>query len=173
MKTALLVLAGLLVVLAVAFVGFGRERSWAVLFGPADLGEVNFAELRPANPDNSFLACDPAVCPRAVPDLVPPVFAADPQRLRLELARIIAADGLVEQVAEDSDGLGARYVQRTPWMRFPDTIQIRYVPVDVERTTLAIYSRSQIGSNDFGVNEARVRRWLAALARAVSPVAAA
>jgi uncharacterized protein (DUF1499 family) len=33
------------------------------------------------------------------------------------------------------------------------------------QATLAIYSRSLIGHGDFGVNRARIERWLAALAR--------
>ena len=174
MKTAAIVAIVIVLVLVAGFFGFGRERTWALLFGPADLGPVpNFAELKRPKSANTFLACPPEVCVRAEPDLVPPVFAADPHALRQAFSAIIEAEPLVEHVAVDDDGLGDRYIQRTPVMRFPDTIVIRYVPVDVGRTTLVIYSRSKLGSNDFGVNEKRVRRWLRALEGAVPPIAAA
>lgn len=159
--------------LVAAFLGYGRERTWATLFGPADLGPVSFADLRPPATPNQFLVCPPETCTRTTPGLVAPVFATDPARLRQELDRIIRADPHTELVATDNDRLGDRYVQRTAWLRLPDTIVVRYIPLDFDRTTLAIYSRSKVGSNDFGANEARVRRWLAALERVLPAVAAA
>ena len=45
-------------------------------------------------------------------------------------------------------------------MKFPDTVRIEFIPVDAERSTLAIYSQSQIGHSDMGVNLERVKRWL-------------
>jgi uncharacterized protein (DUF1499 family) len=39
------------------------------------------------------------------------------------------------------------------------------VPLDAERATLAVYSRSRYGRRDFGVNAKRVEAWLAALER--------
>jgi uncharacterized protein (DUF1499 family) len=48
-------------------------------------------------------------------------------------------------------------------MRFPDTIDVEVVPVGDDKSTLAIYSRSLVGRSDFGVNRARIARWMAAL----------
>ena len=48
-------------------------------------------------------------------------------------------------------------------MRFPDTIDIEVFPAGQRQSTLAIYSRSLLGRKDFGVNRARIARWLAAL----------
>ncbi|PTW59109.1 uncharacterized protein (DUF1499 family) [Breoghania corrubedonensis] len=174
MKTALIAIVVIILACVAVFFGFGRERTWEILFGPADLGPVNdFADLKRPKTPNTFLACPREVCVREEPDLVPPVFAADPHELRQALRQIIEAEPRVEHVAGDADGLGDRYIQRTRFMRFPDTIVIRYLPVDVGRTTLVIYSRSKIGSSDYGVNEERVRRWLRALELAVPPIAAA
>ena len=50
-------------------------------------------------------------------------------------------------------------------MRFPDTVDIKILPVAGNESTLAIYSRSLIGRGDLGVNRARIARWLAALDR--------
>ena len=48
-------------------------------------------------------------------------------------------------------------------MRFPDTIDAEVLAVGDDQSTLALYSRSLIGRKDFGVNRARLQRWLAAL----------
>ncbi len=174
MKTALIAIVVIALACVAGFFAFGRERTWQVLYGPADLGPVpDFADLKRPGTPNSFLVCLPESCLREEPDLVSPVFAAEPHALRAALDAIVMGSGRVERVARAEDGLGDRYIERTPIMRFPDTIIIRYVPVDVGRTALIIYSRSQVGSSDFGANGKRVRNWLRLLEQVVSPVAAA
>ena len=44
-------------------------------------------------------------------------------------------------------------------MGFPDTINVKVVPDGDGRTAVLIYSRSQLGKADMGVNLARVKRW--------------
>ncbi len=174
MKTAAIAFLLLILACVAGFFAFGRERTWEALYGPADLGPVSdFADLKRPGTPNTFLVCLPEICVREEPDMVSPVFAAGPHELRAALDAIVMGSGRVERMARDEDGLGDRYIERTPVMRFPDTIVIRYVPVDVRRTALIVYSRSQVGSNDFGVNEKRVRNWLRLLEQVASPVAAA
>jgi uncharacterized protein (DUF1499 family) len=45
-------------------------------------------------------------------------------------------------------------------MGFPDTVVVRFFKRPGGRSTLALYSRSQLGKSDFGVNRARIARWL-------------
>ena len=45
-------------------------------------------------------------------------------------------------------------------MRYPDTVDVLVLPAEGGRSTVAIYSRSQIGRSDLGANLARIRRWL-------------
>ena len=45
-------------------------------------------------------------------------------------------------------------------MRFPDTVSVVYFPKGAKRSNLAIYSRSQIGYSDMGVNKSRIENWL-------------
>ena len=59
------------------------------------------------------------------------------------------------------------FVQRTALLRFPDTVWVQLVALDAESSSLAIYSRSNYGYGDFGVNERRVRAWLAAIAEGI------
>ena len=51
----------------------------------------------------------------------------------------------------------------TPFMSFGDTIRIEILPRDETTSEIAIYSQSQVGYGDAGVNGKRVRRWLARL----------
>lgn len=156
----------LIVALFAAFGPALLERTWA-LFGPADLGPVTFETLERRATPNDALACPPGLC-HARADVGPPVFAIGAAALKVAMARVIASEPDVTMV-EDGP-LGERYIQRTKWMRFPDTIVVRYIPLDDQQSTIALYSRSQLGSGDFGVNKARIRRWLDKLS-AEAPVA--
>jgi uncharacterized protein (DUF1499 family) len=59
-----------------------------------------------------------------------------------------------------SDAEQDRYLVRTRLMRFPDTIVVKVIELDQDHSTLALYSRSQIGRSDFGVNRKRLKRWI-------------
>ena len=50
-----------------------------------------------------------------------------------------------------------RYVVRSKRMRFPDTVNVRIFGAGDQGSTLALYSRSQIGYSDMGANEQRLR----------------
>ena len=165
-----LLVAALIALLAV--VGWflvGPERLWS-MFGPADLGPVEFETLVRRERPNDALACPPRFC-KANSDLLPPTFAVDAQGLRAAMARLIASEPNIENVQTDDVAMTERYVQRTPLLRFPDTIVVRYFPLEPgEGSTLAIYSRSQLGYGDMGTNKARIARWLDKL-KTLVPVA--
>ena len=144
--------------LAAYFAG-GLERIWA-LFGPPDLGPVHFETLVRRTTPNDALACPPDVC-RARSDMAPPIYSLKPEALKAVMAQVVASEPDVTAV--DSTPSGDRYIQRTRWMRFPDTIVVRYIPRADEQSTVAIYSRSQLGKGDLGVNKARIARWLSKL----------
>jgi uncharacterized protein (DUF1499 family) len=142
------------------------ERVWT-LFGPADLGPVAFETLERRSVPNDALICPEGLC-RAASDETPPVFGVSADALRVAMGRVIATEPDVTQVERSSTG--ERYIQRTKWMRFPDTVVVRYIPLGAERSTIALYSRSQLGKGDLGVNKARIQRWLDKLSRE-APVA--
>jgi uncharacterized protein (DUF1499 family) len=138
----------------------GRDTVWTILGGPADQGPVAFETLERRRTPNDFLVCPASLC-RAAGDVEAPVFAAAPIGVNAALRRIIVATPLTTIVEEAEDRF--RVVARTPIMRYPDTVAIRIVPRGEGSTTVAIYSRSLLGSHDYGVNRARVTGWLAAL----------
>lgn len=159
-------IAIVLALAALAVMALGLDRVWS-LMGPADLGSVAFETLERRRTPNDALACPEDLC-RAPSDMTPPVYAIGVERLRQAMAGVIASEPDVTPVADA--GLDQRYIQRTRWMRFPDTVVIRYVPLGPDRSTLALYSRSQLGKGDLGVNRARIARWLEKLSREL-PVA--
>lgn len=140
----------------------GIDDVYTRLFGPPDLGPVDFPTLRRRSSPNDSLACPPDVC-TAPADMTVPDFPLDGERLRALVLAIAAEDG-AEHVFASSTQPQDRYVARTRVMRFPDTIDVLIVERDAGRATLALYSRSQIGRSDLGANRARLGRWIARLA---------
>jgi uncharacterized protein (DUF1499 family) len=128
-----------------------------------DTGAVNFAALQRRTTPNDALLCPPGHCPNAKPDWEAPNFAVTPADLLARVATIALAEpstGALDQ--HPGSDLRLRFVQYSRIMRFPDTIDVEVVPIS-EKSTLAIYSRSLLGRSDFGVNRARIARWMAAL----------
>lgn len=152
-------------VAAVAAVGVGPGALWS-LFGPADLGPVDFATLVRRTSPNDALAAAPDLTP-ARADLVPPEYAARAPALRAALGAALQTEPRVERVAMDDDALVDRYVQRTTLLRFPDTVVVQFFERPGGRSTVAMYSRSLVGHSDLGANRARVERWLGKLAALV------
>jgi len=162
-STIFAIIASIAVVALTAFFVIGPERFWAMA-SPADLGPVTFETLQRRKSPNDALACPQDLCV-AKSDITPPVFAVSADELRSAFAKVIASEPRIEQVAADGAALTQRYVQRSRIMRFPDTIIVRFLDLGDGRSTLALYSRSQLGEGDMGVNRARIERWLGGLAK--------
>jgi uncharacterized protein (DUF1499 family) len=162
-------LGAVVALLPLAVLLLGPARIWSV-FGPADLGPVDFARLERRSSPNDALARPDALPGAARADIAAPVFAIDARALRAAMARALAEERDLLRVAVDPVAGTERYVQRTPLLGFPDTIDVLYLDLPEGRGTLALYSRSQLGYRDLGANRARIERWLARLTR-VAPVA--
>lgn len=162
------VVAAIAAAVSGAFVFLGPERIWN-LFGPADLGPVLFESLRRSTSPNDALACPPDLC-AAKTDITPPDFPVAPAVLREAFARAILPERRLTLVGIDDRMSTDRYVQRSETMRFPDTIVVRFLERPGGRSTVAIYSRSQLGHMDMGVNRARIERWLERLDREVAAI---
>ena len=162
---------GTLIVIALLFGTFlvvGSERVWT-LFGPADLGPISFETLVRRTSPNDALACPADIC-KAKSDVAPPEFAMNAHDLRLAFGKAIGSEPRLLEVAPDDATLTDRYVQRSRLMHFPDTVVVRFCDRPGGRSTVALYSRSQLGKGDMGVNLARVERWLAELEAVARPV---
>lgn len=155
------IIVALVLIPVVAFSLTGPERLWR-LFGEPDLGRIEFGSLTRRSSPNDALACPTELC-KARSDLVPPFFAIGVDGLRNAMAKVLTSEPRLTLVRADDATLTDRYVQRSAILGFPDTIVIRYIDQPEERSTLAIYSRSQIGYGDLGANRARIERWLGKL----------
>ena len=166
---ALLVLV--LLVLVIAYLLLEKRPGYGVYYGLGkltgsrlDIGPVDWKTLTRHTTPNDALVCPAAHCPNAKPDAEPKVHAITPADLLARLKAVALAEpDIVEQSCEPNCDRTARFIQYTRLMRYPDTIDVQVLPAGDNQSTLAIYSRSLVGQNDFGVNRARVERWLASL----------
>jgi len=110
---------------------------------------------------NDSLACPPGLC-RAVAQVASPVLAVSADVLLARVRETLAREPRTELVAEHGGLRQLVYVQRSAVIGFPDSIRVQVVAVG-EGSAAILYSRSEYGHWDFGVNEARVQRWLALL----------
>lgn len=141
------------------------DGMWNMAAGHADLGPVEFSSLkRPASP-NYCLVCPEGFCGDFRPNITSPEFNLDVADLRVQFNELVQREPNVVQVVSDNEELQDRYVQRSKILRFPDTITVRFIKLKKDRSTLAIYSRSQIGYSDMGVNKKRMIRWLGLLSQ--------
>jgi uncharacterized protein (DUF1499 family) len=167
--TALAILALLLVAIALGYmllekrVGYGAWYGLARLSGaPLDIGPVNWAALTRRATSNDALVCPPERCPNAKLDREAKTYAMPPADLLARLEEIALAETNTRALPCEREHT-ARVIQYTRLMRFPDTIDVEAFAAPGDRSTLAIYSRSLLGREDFGVNRARIARWLAKL----------
>jgi uncharacterized protein (DUF1499 family) len=170
MKTLAVIIVLLLIVGAASYALLEKRPGYGVYYGLAkltgsrlDIGPVDWATLTRHPTPNDALFCPASHCPRAKPDREPPVYALEPSALLARLKDVVRADANTAELYCGTDcGERARLIQYTRLMRYPDTIDIAVFPA-TDGSTLAIYSRSLVGRGDFGVNRARIERWLAAL----------
>jgi uncharacterized protein DUF1499 len=133
----------------------GREAETRLAAGEV----IDFAARSAAGRSNVFAMCPADFCTPSG-DLVSPVFRTSWERLHDYWRELIAAQRGVEQVGWDEKRRRATYIQRSAVLRFPDVVTVEFVPLGVDRVTLAIDSRSRYGNGDMGVNRRRVVEWM-------------
>jgi len=158
-KKVILILISAPVALVVAAFFYSPDTFWARIAGNPDLGAVDFADLVKNRKPNQYLICPPGVCKLATPDAPSEIYPLDPVTLKLRFIAAVGAENI--EIVENSDNR-LRFIIKTPFWRFPDTVSVAFFPNE-KGSTLAIYSRSQIGYSDFGTNRKRVEKWLSAL----------
>ncbi len=160
--TILAVLAGLVIVVAAALVVVGREQVLEIVFGPIDTSPVDFATVDTTGRENTYLVCPPGLCGQD-PDRESPVFPVSATELRNQWFEMIGNQPRTDWMGSDEAIQQYDFLQRTALMRYPDTITVRFIPLEDGTSTLAVFSRSHYGRSDFGVNRERIDGWLAAL----------
>jgi uncharacterized protein (DUF1499 family) len=136
--------------------------AFAVAACSADTAGVDFATLvRPSSP-NTYLVCPKDRC-AAAPDEEGPIYAVPAAQLFERTRTLLAAEPRTEVVQDQPQILRLVLVQRSAFFRFPDTVTLQVFPLPDGGSTLAIYSQSNYGYGDFGVNKDRVRAWIGLL----------
>jgi uncharacterized protein (DUF1499 family) len=141
--------------LAVAVLGVAFVLVVRFLVRDAAEGFVDFEALRRSPTGNDALACPDPGCDFRI-DPVPLPAAA----LAAKVVGLATIEPRTTVVARDDAGFRFVLVQRSLVFDFPDTVNVAIRPLDADHAALAIYSRSNYGRSDLGVNKARVRRWL-------------
>ena len=166
LRALLMFIIGFLSVLVLVFLiasAWGWENVWERVAGSPDQGAIEFDGYAKGAKPNEALACPPGLCLSDGVDVVPPAYAATVPELKRALLDALREEERLELVDDSGDPPQLRFVQRTALLRFPDTVRVQFVPLDADRSTLAIQSQSQIGHSDLGVNRQRIERWLAYL----------
>ncbi|MSO64394.1 MAG: DUF1499 domain-containing protein [Alphaproteobacteria bacterium] len=117
-----------------------------------------------------YLVCPRDFCERTQPHRISPSFDVAAERLRYEWEKVLIPYWNVSIFAENRTLNQVDYVRRSLILETPDVVTVRFLPLDRERSTLAIYSRSLYGLTDFGVNRRRTEAWLAALDAAMRQI---
>ncbi len=129
---------------------------------------IDFATLELTPKPNQYLVCPPAVCLKAqTVHREAPTYPASVAELVSAFLGVVGKQDRVSPGPSDLASYQFDFVQRSAIMRYPDTISVKFMPIDAEHTTLAIYSRSHYGYSDMGVNKARIDSWLDQLAAAL------
>ncbi len=137
---------------------------WLAGCSAGNPGFTDLANLeRPSSP-NTYLVC-PADRTTAKIDQEPPLYPVDAAALWQRWSTAVPEEPRVATLARDDPGRRLLVVQRTPFLRFPDVVQLEVYEVTDETSTLCLYSRSVYGYSDFGANRRRVESWLAQIGR--------
>lgn len=159
MKFSVYFLSFVFVALIVFFFS-NREKSWSLLFGDPDLGEIEFSQLKASKKPNQALACPVDFCGERIPDINTPIYKLSADALQATLQQGLAGESHLNLIEDSPSSLKMRYVQYSPFWRFPDTIQVQFIPLSETTSTIALFARAKIGVEDFGANRARIERWL-------------
>jgi uncharacterized protein (DUF1499 family) len=155
----LLIIALVLFLIALAFVGYGREKSWQLFFGNADLGKLDTANIKRTTKPHDALLCSTDACQSGVKsdDSLPKYNASAEELIKMIDKAFQNSSLLYLRVDDGSDPTYARYVTRSSLMRFPDTNQFFAIDNADGTSSLIAYARAQIGYSDAGANLKRLK----------------
>lgn len=165
-RTKKIIIATVLVVAAIpiSIFFYSPGAFWERLAGPPDMGAVNFARLTKSPKPNQHLICPPSVCTLESSDQKAKNYPVDAVTLKQRFIATIGTENI--EIVENSDNV-LRFIVRTPFFEFPDTVSVAFFPTD-NGSTFALYSRSQLGYFDLDTNRLRAQKWLAELDKLIS-----
>lgn len=128
---------------------------------------LNFKTLKKPKTPNYYLVSPKDFCPFA-PNKTSPIYNIDHRKLYVAWAKMITQQPRTDLILIDEKQMQYQYVQRSRLFRFPDYINVEFIPLSIKTSTLAIFSQSKYGYIDFGANETRIKHWLNALSKSLA-----
>lgn len=144
--------------------GCGGLETGAV--APADIPDPLTLE-RTGKP-NDWLLCPLGTC-RSEASAPSPSYEIPAQRLWQAWQEVLAESPRATVIATDPDRLLIMAQDRTPVLRFVDTVTVRVLPTGTGGSTFAAYSHSEVGYSDLGTNRRRLEAWSQAVAAKLAP----
>jgi len=119
---------------------------------------VDFATLELTWRPNQFLMA-PAGATKAQAHAVSEVLPRPPADVAEALRAVVSSQPATRILTRSGDGLSFTAVQQTRLMRYPDFVSVEVRAAEGGSVVLA-YGRAVFGVRDFGVNRARIERWM-------------
>lgn len=151
-----------LIIAIIVALGGVYVRVATVGHDPAEWHVDPFTVQRPISPNTYYVA--PQTMVQADVDREAPTYSVSADVMASAFEQYVLTQPDVTLLAGSAGEKWLTFVQRTPTLRVPDYITVKFVDYDDGGSTLAIYSRSRFGYGDMGVNKARVGLWLQSLA---------
>ena len=123
--------------------------------------EVDLRKLDRTGHPNDWMACSRNICLGDLNTEIP-IFAISKQKLIQLTKRLFIEKPRTKFIRFVPKLDQLIFVQRSKFLRFPDTVWIQFFELETG-TSLIIYSRSNYGYYDFGVNRKRVNSWIKSL----------
>ena len=155
--------AGVLALAVIVFTPLGVPLLQR-LFPVGVVEPVDFATLNLDNLPARYLVCpEVETCPELNDRTA--IFDVSLERLRAEFDRILATEVDLELVLADDETMQYTFLSRNAFLQLPDLFTVQFIiPPEADenfpRSTMILYSRRVYASGDFGVNSARVIRFL-------------
>lgn len=127
---------------------------------------VDFKHLELTGKPNSYLVCPVDYCDKT-PQEYSQTYPVNVDSLKNSWEQMLKTEPRVKLTVSRPETNHYQYVQRSFLFRFPDYIDVEFIPLTSSSSTLAVYSRARYGYSDFGVNKKRVQNWLKKLASLV------
>lgn len=159
LQTLLRIVIALIIVSALGIGILGRERMLEIALGPVTYSPIKFRTLERGTRPNQYLVCPPDFC-AAKADAASPVYDVTDDVLKKAWLALMAEQPRLTNAGISQDASQYDFIQRTQWVRFPDTITVKFIALPPDQSTLAIYSRSHYGYSDWDVNRKRIEAWL-------------
>ena len=126
-----------------------------------DWAWYEFEQLKVPSSPNFYLLCPEEQCKNVAEHGQSPVFHYGINKLKEKWGKMIAQQPRTHLLGTRQNQLA--YVQYSAFWHFPDFIDVKFIQLGKDKSTLMIMSRSVFGHSDFGVNKKRVQSWVQAL----------